>query len=201
MSPEEIEGLDWRKQAGLLPAIVQDAGNFRVLMLGYMDRAAVEATVATGRVVFYSRRRNALWTKGETSGHFLDLVSISADCDRDALLVLARPRGTTCHLGSASCFAGAPADFLAELDGVAAERDARRSPGSYTSALFEQGTRHIAQKVGEEAVETALAALVQDDRSLLGEAADLLFHLAVLLRSRGMAMRDAVAVLESRHRG
>lgn len=199
MSPEQIQALAWDKQTGLLPAIVQDAGSRRVLMLGYMDRAALEATLATRRVTFYSRSRQRLWMKGESSGDVLQLVSLEADCDADTLLVQAIPRGPTCHLGSASCFPGAPGDFLAELDALVARRERDRPEGSYTSRLFERGVRHIAQKVGEEGVETALAAVVQDDVALLGEAADLVFHLTVLLRSRGLGLVDVVAVLSDRH--
>lgn len=199
MSPEQIQALAWDKQAGLLPAIVQDAGSRRVLMLGYMDRAALEATLATRRVTFYSRSRQRLWMKGESSGDLLQLVSLEADCDADTLLVQAIPRGPTCHLGSASCFPGAPGDFLAELDALIARRERDRPEGSYTSRLFERGVRHIAQKVGEEGVETALAAVAQDDVALLGEAADLAFHLTVLLRSRGLGLADVVAVLRDRH--
>lgn len=199
MSPEQIEALAWDKQGGLLPAIVQDATGGRVLMLGYMDRDALEATLATGRVTFYSRSRQRLWMKGETSGDILELVSLEADCDGDTLLVQARPHGPTCHLGRASCFAEAPADFLAELDALVARRERERPEGSYSTRLFESGARRIAQKVGEEGVETALAAVAQDDGALLGEAADLVFHLTVLLRARGLGLADVVAVLRDRH--
>lgn len=199
MQVEEIDALAWSKQDGLLPAIVQDADTLRVLMLGYMDRAASQATLDSGRVTFFSRSRQRLWTKGESSGHFLDLVSIDVDCDADTLLVLARPHGPTCHLGRTSCFPEAPANFLAELDLLVAARERDRPPGSYTTRLFEGGIRRIAQKVGEEGVETALAAVAQDDVALLGEAADLLYHLQVLLRARGRSLEDAVGVLRDRH--
>jgi phosphoribosyl-ATP pyrophosphohydrolase/phosphoribosyl-AMP cyclohydrolase len=194
-----VERLDWDKQAGLMPAVVQDAVTLRVLMLGYMDRAAVQATFDSGHVTFYSRSKQRLWTKGESSGHFLDLVSIEVDCDADTLLVLAQPHGPTCHLGHTSCFPEAPGSFLAELDALVAQRERERPPGSYTTQLFEGGIRRIAQKVGEEGVETALAGVAQDDDALLGEAADLLFHLQVLLRARGRSLDDAVAVLRKRH--
>ncbi len=200
MTDDEINALAWDKQAGLLPAVVQDAGNGRVLMLGYMDREALAVTLASGRVSFYSRSRQRLWTKGETSGHGLDLVAITADCDRDTLLVQARPQGPTCHLDRPSCFPDAPGNFLAELDALIATRDAERPEGSYTTRLFEAGVRRIAQKVGEEGVETALAAVVQDDEALLGEAADLVYHLGVLLRARGLSVQDVVRVLAARHR-
>ena len=198
MRPEDIEALAWDKQAGLLPAIVQDAATLRVLMLGYMDRAALQATLDSGRVTFFSRSRQRSWIKGESSGHYLELVSVDADCDADTLLVQARPAGPTCHMGRISCFQHAPADVLAELDGVIAQRQRDRPPGSYSTRLFEAGVRAIAQKVGEEAVETALAAVAQDDDALLGEAADLVYHLGVLLHARGLSMAAAIAVLASR---
>src|SRR5688572_27402613 len=200
-SPLAIETLAWEKQDGLLPAVVQDADTLRVLMLGYMDRAALQATLDTGRVTFYSRSRQWLWTKGETSGNHLALVTIEADCDADTLLVQARPRGPTCHLGRDSCFARAPAAFMAELDALIADRQRKLPAGSYTTRLFESGVRRIAQKVGEEGVETALAAVAQDDDALLGEAGDLLYHLLVLLRSRGLGLRDVESLLAQRHRG
>ena len=200
MRPEKIDALAWGKQDGLLPAIVQDAATLRVLMLGYMDRAALQATLDTGRVTFFSRSRQRLWTKGEQSGHFLQLVSVEGDCDDDTLLVLAHPQGPTCHLQRASCFERAPGDFLAELDALVARRERERPSGSYTTRLFDAGVRAIAQKVGEEGVETALAAVAQQDAELAGEAADLLYHLIVLLRSREMTLEDAVAVLQTRHR-
>ena len=194
----DTDALAWQKQEGLLPAIVQDADSLRVLMLGYMDREALQATLDSGKVTFYSRSKQRLWMKGETSGDVLDLVRIETDCDADTLLVQARPHGPTCHLQRASCFASAPCDGLAELDALIAARERERPVGSYTTRLFEGGVRGIAQKVGEEGVETALAGVVQDDRALLGEAADLLFHLLVLLRARGLSLEDAKRVLESR---
>jgi phosphoribosyl-ATP pyrophosphohydrolase/phosphoribosyl-AMP cyclohydrolase len=194
-----MEALAWDKQDGLLPAIVQDAATRRVLMLGYMNREALAATQSSGNVTFYSRSKQRLWTKGESSSHVLDLVSITADCDNDTLLVQARPRGPTCHLGTTSCFADAPADFLAELDALIAQRQRERPDGSYTTKLFESGTRRIAQKVGEEGVEVALAAVVEDDAALLGEAADLLYHLTVLLRARGLGFAQAIDMLRQRH--
>ena len=197
---DELQSLDWAKGDGLLPAIVQDAGNLRVLMLGYMNAEALAATQSSGRVTFYSRSKQRLWTKGETSGHVLELVSIQADCDNDALLVLAHPHGPTCHLQRDSCFSDAPASFLADLDALVAQRERERPSGSYTTALFEEGIRRIAQKVGEEGVETALAAVVQDDAALLGESADLVFHLLVLLRARGLSLQDVSSLLQERHR-
>jgi len=200
MSPEEIDALDWTKQAGLLPAIVQDAGNDRVLMLGYMNREALETTIETGHVTFWSRSKERLWTKGETSGNGLAFVRVETDCDKDSLLVLAKPNGPTCHLGRTSCFEEAPANFIAELDVLINEREIDRPAGSYTTKLFEAGTKRIAQKVGEEGVETALAAVVEGDAALLGEAADLIYHLTVLLRSRGLPLSAAVETLKNRRR-
>ena len=198
MRPEQIEALAWDGQGGLLPAVVQDAGTLRVLMLGYMDRAALQATLADGFVTFFSRSRQRLWRKGETSGNTLECVSVTADCDGDSLLVLARPAGPTCHTGTASCFDGAPADVLATLDALVALRGKERPPGRYTTQLFDAGVRAIAQKVGEEGVETALAAVAQDDVALSGEAADLLYHLLVLLHARGLSLGNAKAALAAR---
>lgn len=198
MNTQWIDALAWDKQDGLLPAIVQDAATLRVLMLGYMDREALLATIDCGEVTFFSRSRQALWRKGEQSGNVLSLVSVETDCDQDTLLVMANPAGPTCHLGRASCFPNAPHDVLAGLDTRIAQRERERPVGSYTTKLFEAGMRRIAQKVGEEGVETALAAVVQDDAALLGESADLLYHLLVLLRARGLSLSDAKAVLKAR---
>ncbi|PJK01202.1 bifunctional phosphoribosyl-AMP cyclohydrolase/phosphoribosyl-ATP diphosphatase [Lysobacteraceae bacterium NML91-0213] len=186
----DIDSLDWNKTGGLLPAVVQDSDSLRVLMLGYMDRDALQATLATGQVTFFSRSRNRLWTKGEASGNTLELVAIETDCDSDSLLVRARPRGPTCHLGRDSCFAGAPHDVVAALDALVASRRGAPADASYTARLFAGGVRRIAQKVGEEGVETALAAVAQDDDALRGEAADLVYHLVVLLRARGLRWAD-----------
>ena len=191
--------LDWDRVGGLMPAIVQDAATLRVLMLGYMDKAALENTLQVGKVTFFSRSKQRLWVKGETSGNHLEVVDIRADCDADTLLITARPQGPTCHTGSTSCFGAAPGQFLGALDALVAQRERERPAGSYTTTLFDKGTRRIAQKVGEEGVETALAGVAQGDEELLGESADLLFHLIVLLRARGLSLGDAVAVLEQRH--
>ena len=193
--------IDWCKQDGLVAAIVQDAATLRVLMLGYMDRDAFERTLLTRQATFFSRTRQRLWTKGEASGNVLDVVDVKLDCDGDTLLVLAHPRGPTCHLARESCFPDAPGDFLAGLDRVVAQRAIERPVGSYTTRLLEGGVRRIAQKVGEEGVETALAAVAQDDAALAGEAGDLLYHLLVLLRARGLSLADAVDVLRDRHAG
>lgn len=197
--------LDWAKGDGLLPAIVQHWLTGEVLMLGYMTAAALAETQRSGHVTFHSRSKQRLWTKGESSGHVLVLKSIRVDCDADTLLIQADPRGPTCHTGTSSCFGdGAdvrpPLGFLADLDALVAQRHAERPDGSYTTRLFDGGIRRIAQKVGEEGVETALAAVAQGDDELLGEAADLLFHLTVALRARGLSLGDAVNVLADRHR-
>lgn len=192
------DALAWDRQGGLLPAIVQDARSHRVLMLGYMDRAALDATLDSGLVTFFSRSRQRQWTKGETSGHVLALAAIQADCDGDALLVQAIPRGPTCHLERTSCFADAPGSVLGELDALLATRERERPSGSYSTRLFESGVRRIAQKVGEEGVETALAGVAQDDGALRAEAADLAYHLLVLLRARGLGLCDLEAELAAR---
>ncbi len=195
----KLAELAWDKQDGLLPAIVQDARDLRVLMLGYMNREALAETLASGKVTFYSRSKQRLWTKGESSGHVLALQAIDIDCDNDTVLIQAIPHGPTCHLQRPSCFPDAPADFLGELDALVQSRHEQRPEGSYTTRLFEAGTKRMAQKVGEEGVETAIAALAESDELLLGEAADLVFHLTVLLRSRGLSLADVKDVLRERH--
>jgi phosphoribosyl-ATP pyrophosphohydrolase/phosphoribosyl-AMP cyclohydrolase len=199
--PLDPTQLAWDKQGGLLPAIVQDADDQQVLMLGYMDRQALAQTLASGRVTFFSRSKQRLWTKGESSDHFLAVQGIQTDCDADTLLVTARPQGPTCHLGRDSCFPDAPSNFLAELDAFIGQRERARPTGSYTTRLFEAGIKRIAQKVGEEGVETALAAVAGDHEELCNEAADLLYHLIVLLRATGLSLHDALAVLKRRHGG
>ena len=194
--------LDWQKGGGLLPAVVQHADSGVMLMLGFMNPDALEATLSSRRVTFYSRTRARLWTKGEQSGNFLELDTIHADCDADALLVLARPAGPVCHTGSATCFpdpARPTLAFLSALDALVADRARERPAGSYVTRLFEAGTERIAQKVGEEAVETALAAVARDTDGLVDEAADLLFHLLVLLKARGSNLDALVARLAGRH--
>lgn len=193
--------LAWEKMEGLIPAIVQDADTGQVLMLGYMDRAAVDATASSGLVTFFSRSKQRLWVKGETSGNVLRLVSIAADCDNDALLVRARPAGPTCHLGTASCFGEeeAGAGWLGRLERIVAERATADPQTSYTARLLAEGPGKAAQKVGEEGVEVALAAVSRDASGLTEEAADLLFHLLVSLRSRNVSLSDVVAVLRQRH--
>jgi phosphoribosyl-ATP pyrophosphohydrolase/phosphoribosyl-AMP cyclohydrolase len=201
-----LSELDWEKTGGLLPAIVQDAANGAVLMLGYMNRAALAATEASGRVTFWSRSKQRLWTKGETSGHYLELRRIAADCDGDALLVMAVPTGPVCHLNTATCWGvDAPRaavqklTFLDTLEQVIAQRVAERPAGSYTAKLLEQGTLRIAQKVGEEGLELALAGIAQSDSQIIGEAADLFFHTLLLLKVKKISLAQVVAELESRH--
>ena len=195
--------LDWAKMDNLLPAIVQDGASGEVLMLGYMDRAALDATLADRMVTFHSRSKGALWRKGETSGNILDLVEVRADCDNDALLVLATPRGPTCHTGTQSCFGdqGAPGvGFIGELERVISSRAAADPTTSYTARLLAEGPARAAQKVGEEGVETALAGRCGDDAELVSEAADLIYHLTVLLKARGLAWADITGELQRRHR-
>ena len=200
-----IEKLAWEKMGGLLPAIVQDPYDGRVLMQGFMNQEALETSLESGKVTFWSRSREQLWTKGETSGNTLDLVDITPDCDGDSLLVRAHPEGPTCHLGTDTCYDGErktmpELGFLSALERLVAQRDLDRPEGSYTTELFQSGTKRIAQKVGEEGVETALAAVAADDKELLGESADLIFHLLVLLRSRKLDLGAVIEVLESRHK-
>ncbi len=194
--------IDWKKTAGLVPVIVQDAATLQVLMLGYMNPAALKQTLHTKKVTFFSRSKQRLWTKGESSKNFLHLVSLAVDCDNDTLLVTARPDGPTCHRGTPSCFGnGGPSGvgFLAQLDQVVAARLKGGDKHSYTVRLAKEGVARVAQKVGEEGVETALAALSASDKEFSGEAADLLYHLIVLLRVKKLSLRDALAVLEKRH--
>jgi phosphoribosyl-ATP pyrophosphohydrolase/phosphoribosyl-AMP cyclohydrolase len=203
MRPHDLEDLDFAKGDGLVPAIVQHADSGAVLMLGWMNPAALAQTRACRRVTFYSRSKARLWTKGETSGHWLELVSLHADCDNDTVLVRARPAGPTCHLGSDTCFtatAVGPLAFLGELDALVARRARERPAESYTTRLFESGTARIAQKVGEEGVETALAAVSGTPAELCDEAADLMFHLLVLLHARGLDLAAVTARLLERHR-
>lgn len=194
--------LAWAKMDGLLPAIVQDALTGKALMQGYMDRAALEATLESGKVTFFSRSKQRLWMKGETSAHTLDLIEVSSDCDNDSLLVMANPNGPTCHLGTESCWdEAAPAGytFLADLERVLASRKTAEPESSYTASLYQKGIKRIAQKVGEEGVETALAATVADKEELKNEAADLIYHLLVLLQASDMSMGDVIQVLQARH--
>lgn len=201
LSAADADTLAWDKMDGLLPAIVADAASGRTLMLGYMDRAALAATFASGFVTFYSRSKRRLWRKGETSGDTLALRAIHADCDADALLIRAVPAGPTCHLGSPSCFGGAQAASLGFLGTLAARVDARAAAGdqsSYTVRLLAEGPVRIAQKVGEEGVEVALAAVTGDAAACVGEVADLVYHLTVLMKARGVDWADVAALLDDR---
>lgn len=205
MKLDQIESLDWSKGDGLLPAVVQDARTGQVLMLGYMNRESLRTTLAEKRVTFYSRSKQRLWTKGETSGNFLHLVDASADCDNDTILITAHPDGPTCHLGTDSCFgqaigtAASRLAFLSQLESVIEQRVSERPEGSYTARLWAEGPTRMAQKVGEEGVEVALAAVSQTPEKLVGEAADLIFHLTLLLKSRQLSLVDVIGELERRH--
>ena len=203
MNASDIERLDWEKSGGLLPAVVQHWRGGSVLMLGYMNREALSQTLQSGKVTFFSRSRQRLWCKGETSGNFLEFKSVHPDCDADAILILAEPHGPTCHRGTASCFgdeAVPTMSILSELEDVIARRDLERPADSYTTRLLESGVRRIAQKVGEEGIETALAAVAQDQASIASEAADLVYHLLILLRARGVAFGEVADILKSRRR-
>jgi len=205
ITEDSVDTLDFTKGAGLLPAVVQHADTGAVLMLGYMNADAVRETLRRGRVVFWSRSKGRLWEKGETSGHTLEVVDSALDCDRDSLLWLARPAGPVCHLLTSTCFgnerrSGAESlAFLGELERVIERRIAEGDGASYTAKLFSAGTRRIAQKVGEEGLEVALAGVCEDDAKLVAESADLLYHLAVMLKARGLGLPQVVAELESRH--
>ena len=194
--------IDYSKHSdGLVPAIVQDAQTKTVLMLGYMNAAAVAKTQETQKVTFFSRSKNRLWTKGEESGHFLELVSLAVDCDKDTLLIKANPVGPTCHTGSDSCWdeENRPSyGFLSALEEVIADRKNNPTDKSYVASLFAKGINKIAQKVGEEAVETVIEAKDSNSDLFLNESADLLFHLLILLQAKGHTLHDVVAVLENR---
>ena len=201
----DIETLAWEKNHGLLPAIVQHATTGAVLMLAYMNREALRATLERQRAVFYSRTRQQLWEKGATSGHTLQVLDVRGDCDRDTLLVSALPSGPVCHNGTLTCFgdeltsAAEHLAFLAQLEQIIAERIAGSPEGSYTAALYARGIKRMAQKVGEEGLEVALAAAGEPDAQLVSEAADLMFHLLVLLRGRQLRLQDVVDELRERH--
>ncbi|WJV55552.1 bifunctional phosphoribosyl-AMP cyclohydrolase/phosphoribosyl-ATP diphosphatase HisIE [Pectobacteriaceae bacterium CE90] len=201
LSEQQRSQLDWQKTDGMLPAIVQHAISGEVLMLGYMNQEALHVTEESGKVTFFSRTKQRLWTKGESSGHFLHVVSITPDCDNDTLLVLANPIGPTCHLGNTSCFSPASSDwlFLYQLEQLLAERKNADPASSYTARLYASGTKRIAQKVGEEGLETALAATVHDREELTNEAADLMYHLLVLLQDQDLNLATIINRLKERH--
>lgn len=203
MNPTTMK-IDWAKGDGLVPAIVQDATTGRVLMLGYMNEEAFDKTLSSKRVTFYSRSRNCLWTKGETSGNALELCQYEIDCDSDTILIQASAAGPTCHLDKTSCFdadsSTAGFGFIGRLESTIDDR-MRAQPGdSYTAALSRDGVGRIAQKIGEEGVELALAATQEDRAQVISEAADLVYHLLVLLRHQGMTFADVARELETRHR-
>ncbi len=195
--------LKFDDKTGLIPAIVQDNSTGRVLMLGYMNEEALKETQRIGRVTFYSRSKQRLWTKGEESGNFLELVSILDDCDHDALLVRAIPKGPTCHKGTDTCWGESNADhfgFLGTLEGVIRDRRKNAPENSYVASLFDRGINKIAQKVGEEAVELVIEAKDDSEELFLNESADLLFHYLILLQAKGYTLSDVVEILKDRHK-
>jgi phosphoribosyl-ATP pyrophosphohydrolase/phosphoribosyl-AMP cyclohydrolase len=203
LTSQQIDNVDWEKVDNLIPAIVQDAHNGKVLMLGYMNQAALAKTVEIGKVTFYSRTKSRLWTKGETSGDFLTVKDMSIDCDNDTLLIMATPAGPTCHLGTQSCFKdslGFDLDFISHLNGVIDARYQDRDEKSYTASLFNSGVKRMAQKVGEEGVEVALAAATDDREELVNESSDLLYHLLVLLRGKDVPLEEVISNLKQRHK-
>lgn len=193
--------IDYDKNNGLVPAIIQDADTKNVLMLGYMNEEAFNKTQETGKVTFYSRSKNRLWTKGEESGNYLELVSIQVDCDDDTLLIQAKPHGPTCHKGTDTCWGeDNDGEFLTYLEKVIEERRENPSEKSYTSSLFNEGINKIAQMVGEEAVEVVIESKDDNDELFLNESADLLFHYLILLQAKGYRLNDVIEVLKGRHK-
>lgn len=202
----DIENIDFAKGDGLIPVIIQDANNYQVLMLGYMNREALEITIDKKQVTFYSRSKERLWTKGETSGNYLELVNIQSDCDNDTLLVLANPKGPTCHTGEKTCFfkkdfspPDNKLDFLQDLETLIQDRKKTMPEDSYTSYLFGKGIDTIAQKVGEEAIETVIESKNSENKNFTGEVADLLYHLIVLIVEKDTSLEEIVKRLEERH--
>ena len=198
-----LDEINWDKGEGLVPAIVQNSDKGQILMLAYMDRAALAHTISSKKVTFFSRSKNRLWTKGETSGNWLDFISGEMDCDADTLLIQARPQGPSCHTGSVTCFNDQTASnigFLDQLGLLIAKRHKTMPEGSYTTSLFAEGKARIAQKVGEEGVELALARMKNDKLEMANEGADLLFHMMVLLEDAGLTLADAISVLQNRHK-
>ncbi len=195
--------IDFEKCGGLVPAIIQDAQTKNVLMMGYMNPEAYQKTLETGKVTFWSRSRQCLWTKGDTSGNFLWLVNIKVDCDKDTLLVTAHPEGPTCHTGTDTCWGEKnernPLLFLSELQDFIEKRHREMPEGSYTTSLFKKGVNRMAQKVGEEALETVIEATNGSDEKMAYEAADMLYHLVVLLTSKGLRIEDIAKELATRH--
>lgn len=202
LTPDSLDALAWDKMGGLLPALVQDAASGRALMLGYMNMDALRATLETGHATFWSRSKARLWTKGETSGNMLAVHAVHADCDDDALLVLATPAGPACHTGAPACWDAEPQGpgWLADLARVVADRATASPDESYTAKLLARGPTRVAQKVGEEGVELALAAATGDRDGAVGEAADLLFHMTVLMQASSFGWEDVVGELRARHK-
>jgi len=195
--------VDFNKMNGLVPAIVQDAMTGKILMQGYMNEEALEKTKETGKVTFFSRSKNRLWTKGETSGNFMELVNILVDCDGDAFLIKANPKGPVCHTGADTCFAeinGSKTGFIDQLRAIIKDRKNNPSEKSYTASLFAKGINKIAQKVGEEAVEIVIEAKDNNKELFLGEAADLLFHYLILIEAKGYELDEVMQVLIDRHK-
>lgn len=197
-----IEKLNWEKMNGLIPAIIQDESNKKILMIGYMNPDALKQTLSTNIVTFYSRSRNTLWVKGNTSGNKLQLCDIYSDCDNDSLLIMAKPTGPICHQGTISCFGEVTGknDIIARLEEVILQRQSQQPSESYVAKLFNNGIGRIAQKVGEEGVEVALAAALSDKQQLGQEVADLLFHVLVLLRARDLCFSDVLEILVKRQK-
>ncbi len=197
----DINSLDWEKTEGLLPVIIQDYKTLEVLMLGYMNAEALEKTQAEGKVTFFSRTKNRLWTKGETSNNFLYVKELYTDCDNDTILIKADAVGPTCHTGSRSCFkTDFNQNFIFELENIITDRYENPVEGSYINKMRGKGLNKIAQKVGEEGVETVIAALAETEEELIGEASDLVFHLLFLLKEKGLSIQDIAKKLESRHK-
>ena len=193
--------LDWEKTEDLIPVIIQDYKTLEVLMLGYMNAEALEKTQAEGKVTFFSRSKNRLWTKGETSNNFLFVKEIFVDCDNDTILIKADAVGPTCHTGSRSCFkTDFNQNFIFELENIISDRYENPVEGSYINKMRNKGLNKIAQKVGEEGVETVIAALAESEEELIGEASDLVFHLLFLLKEKGLSIQDIAKNLEKRHK-
>lgn len=199
-----LEQIDFSKLNGLVPAVIQDNSTNTVLMVGFMNHEALQKTKETGRVTFFSRTKNRLWTKGEESGNYLEVISIHADCDNDTLLIKANPAGPVCHTGADTCFQDIEnkpgIEFLSYLQDFIDKRKEEMPEGSYTTSLFNKGTSAISQKVGEEAVETIIGAMANDDENFIYEAGDLLYHLIVLLTHKGFRLDDVVGELKKRHK-
>lgn len=198
----DLSKIAFDKTQGLIPVIIQDSVTYKVLMLGYMNAEALQKTIDEKIVTFFSRSKNRLWTKGETSGNFLHVVDIQVDCDNDTILIKARPDGPTCHTGADTCFdeVNQPDNFLWKLEKVIQDRKANPKEGSYTTSLFNKGINKVAQKVGEEAVELVIEAKDDNETLFLNEAADLLYHYLILLTAKGYQLQDVIDVLETRHR-